>query len=105
MTINVYDIGDRRKLTAELRDEDGALADPTVLTFYMREPDDTVTDFVYGTDVELVKDSPGIYHVYWDITQSGFHHWRYEATGTVAAAEEANFTVRQTQFPAPPPAP
>lgn len=93
-----YDIGDRRKLVCEVRDEDNVLTDPTVLTFKMLEPDEVETEYVYGTDAEVVKDSTGIYHVYWDCTQQGVHYWRYEATGTVVAAEEAHFYIRESKF-------
>jgi hypothetical protein len=92
-----YDIGDRRKLTCEVRDEDGDLADPTALTFTMREPDATLTVYVWQTDAELVRTAVGTFHTYWDCSQAGAHRWRFAATGTVAAAEESAFAVRTSQ--------
>lgn len=73
-----------------------ALADPTVLTFTMLEPDSTSTTYVSG-DAEVIRDSLGLFHVYWDCTQAGVHRWRFAATGTIAAAEEASFTVRESR--------
>lgn len=99
--MQVYDIGDRRKLSCEIRNENGDLADPTTLVFTMREPDDVVTEYLYGTDAELVRDTLGIYHVYWDCAQSGFHRWRFEADGEITVAEEAGFTVRRSQVSLP----
>lgn len=93
----IYDLGDRRKLICEIRDEDDVLADPTTLIFKMIEPDQTYTEYEYGTDEELVKDSTGKYHVYWDCITPGIHYWRYEATGSVVAAEEADFYVRKSK--------
>lgn len=95
--MQVYDIGDRRKLSCEIRDEDGSLVDPTALTFTMREPDGTVTHYVRGTDAELVRDSLGIFHVHWDCELAGFHTWRFEADGVIAVAAEAIFNVRRSQ--------
>lgn len=94
----VYDIGDRRKLICEVYDENSALTDPTTLTFMIREPCGTITTYIYGTDAELVKDSVGKYHVYWDCVTAGHYDWRYEADGTVVAAEESHFSVRRSIF-------
>lgn len=88
-----YDLGDRRKLIVEVRNEDGDLADPNELSFMMREPDNELTVFDLD-DPELVNDSVGIYHVYWDCVQFGRHYWRYAATGAIAAAEESVFNIR-----------
>jgi hypothetical protein len=96
--MSTHDVGDRRRLTITVRDEDGVIADPFGVVFRMREPDDTVTVYVYGTDTEVVKDSPGVYHVDWDITLEGLHFWRFETTGDVMAAEETTFTVRRSAF-------
>lgn len=94
-----YDIGDRRKLSCEIRDETGQLVDPTTLVFLMYEPTKTLTQYVYDDGIELVQDSTGKYHVYWDCRVSGIHWWRYEASGNVGVAEEAKFTVRKSKIP------
>lgn len=93
----IYDIGDRRKLTCEVRDESGVLADPTALTFTMRAPNATLTTYAWPADAEVVRTSTGLFHVYWDCAQSGTHVWRFAATGTVAAAEESSFSVRASR--------
>jgi hypothetical protein len=89
-----HDIGDRRKLTCEVRDEANALIDPSGLTFTMRAPDGTLTEYTLADVADLVRDSVGVYHVYWDCTQAGKHFWRFAATGNVGAAEETSFKVR-----------
>jgi hypothetical protein len=88
-----YDIGDRRKLTCEVRDEDGVLIDPTALVFTMKDPGGLLTSYDLN-DVELVRDSVGLFHTYWDCVLIGKHCWRFAASGNVGAAEEKNFTVR-----------
>lgn len=93
-----YDIGDRRKLSATITDEDGALIDPDTLIFKIKLPDGTVTTYTYGTDVELVRDSIGVFHVYWDVETAGGYWWRFAASGNVGAAEEAYFSVQSSRF-------
>lgn len=86
-----HDVGDRRKLSCEIRDEDGALADPDYLTFAVREPDGAVTVYRYLTDAELVRESTGRFYVYWDCALAGVHHYRFEATGAIMAAAQDTF--------------
>jgi hypothetical protein len=93
MSEPIHDLGDRRKLTCEVRDESDQLVDPTGLTFTMREPDGTLTSWTKA-DPEMINDSVGAYHVYWDCAQVGKHFWRFAATGNVGAAEESGFKVR-----------
>lgn len=91
-----YDVGDRVKLSVTIRDleNDSALIDPDALVFTMLEPDATSTSYTYGVDAEVVRDSIGIFHVNWDVTQSGNHWSRFAASGNVGAAEELGFKVR-----------
>lgn len=88
-----YAIGDRRKLSCEIRDEDGNLADPDTLTFTMYTPDDAVTTYEYGTDTELVRDSVGKFHVYWDCAQSGLHRYTWVSSGSLALVQGSTFLV------------
>ena len=95
---STYDIGDRRKLTCQVKDEGGALADPDALVFQMRHPDGSVIEYQYGTDSQLVRVSVGVFYVYWDCAVAGIHRYRWTATGALAAAEESGFQVRGTVF-------
>ncbi len=92
----IHDIGDRRKLSCEIRDEAGALADPTQVTFIIVTPDGVSTTYTTA-DAALVKDSVGVYHVYWNCTQAGTHRWRFAASGSIGAAEESAFSVRRSK--------
>jgi hypothetical protein len=98
VAITQRDIGDGVRLTGTFTDIAGAAADPTAVTFRMKEPDDTVTVYVYLTDGELVKDSTGVYHVDWTLLQDGDHYWRMEGTGAVIAAAEGYVRVRNSQI-------
>lgn len=97
----LYDVGDERRLAAAFTDLAGDAADPSTVRFTIEEPDGTVTEYVYGTDAELVKASTGNYYVDWPIAQAGYHSWRMAGTGTAAAAEEASFTARHRKTGAP----
>ncbi len=68
--------------------------DPTALTFRHKDPAGTLTAFDWGTDAELVRDSTGDFHVDLILSDSGRHHYRWEATGSAHGAEEASFDVR-----------
>ena len=94
-----YDRGDRIRLTATIRDleNDNVLVDPDTLEFTILEPDASTTTYVYGTDAEVIRDSVGVFHVYWDAAQSGLHWARYAASGNVGAAEELGFKVGRSK--------
>ncbi|MGY4713055.1 hypothetical protein ACXDF8_26510 [Mycolicibacterium sp. CBM1] len=93
-----YDIGDRRKLTIEIRNEADELADPDALSFTMTAPDG-VTTYVYGTDAELDRDSLGTFHVYWDCAVLGVHTYKWATTGSLATVETGSFQVGRSGYP------
>jgi hypothetical protein len=97
LSTTTYDVGDRVKLSAEIRDLESVgspLIDPDTLVFKMLEPNATITTYTYGVDPELVRDSVGVFHVEWDVDQAGNHWSRFAASGNVGAAEERGFKVR-----------
>lgn len=71
----------------------GAPADPTTVTLRWRRHGGTTTMWVFGTDVQVVKDSVGVYHADIPVTEHGLHYFRWEGTGAVVAAEEGYFSV------------
>jgi hypothetical protein len=93
MAANTYIIGNGVKLLCTFRDYAAALADPAAVTCKIKQPDETVVQYDYGTDAELVRDSLGIYYVEFLPSQSGAYCWRFEGTGNVTCAEEAHFTI------------
>lgn len=95
--MNAYTLGTQVRLSATFT-VSGTATDPTAVTFKIREPDATVTTYVYGTDAELVKSSTGVYYVDYTTAAEGIHAWRMVGTGTVIAAEEQQFTVRDSRF-------
>jgi hypothetical protein len=109
--LNTYDNGDlikirgsftNRDLTDDEQatfDADGSLPvgvgqDPTTVTFKVKQPNGTVDDYVYGTDVEVVKQVAGSYHITIAAAVDGLWRYRWESTGPGQAATEERFYVR-----------
>lgn len=76
----------------------GTDTDPTTVKCFYKDPNNVVTTLIYGTDAALVKDSTGKYHV--DILGNIAGNWwyRFEATGSVVAANEAEFVISLSQI-------
>lgn len=100
MTLNAYVVGQPVRLAGHFVDVDGADINPTVVIVKYRPPGATTVTKTYGTDVQVVKDSTGHYHI--DVDTSpvvdvtpGHGIWRYRwySTGTGQAAGEMQFTV------------
>lgn len=94
---NSYDVGDLVKLTATFTTA-GVAADPTAVSVKYKNPAGTTTTKVYGTDVEVVKSSTGIYYIYVSAATEGRWYYRWYSTGTGQAAGESYFDVAQTYF-------
>ena len=76
----------------------GTDTDPTTVKCFYKDPNGAVTTLTYGIDNALVKDSTGKYHV--DIFTSVVGNWwyRFEATGSVIAANESEFVISLSQI-------
>lgn len=93
-------IGDQPVITATWKNTAGAVTDPSNATFRHVEPDDTRTDYVYGTDDEVTKSASGVYvFTVPVITQSGNHFVGPQSTAGLIAADEVFFVVERTKFP------
>ena len=73
--MRTYDIGDLVRLTGTFRNAAGVLTDPTTVTCRIERPDETETVYLYGTDVEVVRDSAGIFHV--DVVPANPGEWSH----------------------------
>jgi hypothetical protein len=96
------DIGDLLRVDIEIKNaKTNTLVDPTTLILRVLPPVSAEIDFVYLTDVELVRDSKGKYHVDLPITESGKWQLRWKGTGAAIFGEPATFNVQATDFPNP----
>lgn len=96
-SLGTFDLGDSIRVSGEFR-ASNVLVDPTVVNFTFINPAGTSTAYVYGTDVQLVKDAVGQYHV--DINGNARGRWavRYHSTGTYQGADEQYFDIEQGTF-------
>ena len=95
MAYNTHDLGDLVRVEGKFYTATtGVLADPTVVKLTIREPDATLTTYVYGTDAALVKASTGTYYADINADLVGMWHYRWWSTGTGQAAEEGRFRIR-----------
>ena len=95
---NNYDIGDLVRMSAAFTTTSGSAADPTGLTFKLKDTTGSTATYVYGTDAALVKDSTGNYHVDYAPAAAGNYYYRFAGTGAVQAAGEELFSVRESEF-------
>lgn len=87
-------IGDSRRKTVKIKNLAGALTDPSGLTFKYSIAGGTAVTLTYGTDVALVKESTGIYHVDFANNTAGVTKLYIHSTGTVQAAIEDEWYVQ-----------
>jgi hypothetical protein len=96
MAINYYDKGDVVRLYAYCTIS-GSYADPTELTLKTKQPDGTISTYLYSL-TQIDKDSVGHYHKDVEMTQAGQFWYRYEGTGALVSAEETYLIVRPSEF-------
>ena len=101
MSVNLHDVGDNVRVTGTFTDNAGDLTDPGAVFGQFRfDTQAAATEYEYGVDVELVKDSTGVYH--FDIDTTGFAgrrcYYRLYSTGPGQASEEYLFKVEQSNL-------
>ena len=95
---NYYDIGDVVRTSSTFTDTGGLRADPTTVHWVITTPDgaDTVAS---RSDTEpltntISRTTDGVYFGDVLATGSGTYWYRYNSTGNITSAAEANFRVR-----------
>lgn len=90
--------GDAVRLSAAFTNAAGTATDPTTVTLKVRPKGGTEEVFVYATDVELVKDTTGNYHLDYTVPTIAPHRglefsYQWIGTGAVAVVEPGTFSV------------
>lgn len=93
-----YTKGQKVRVSAVFRNNSDVVADPSTITFKWQTPAGVDSDYVYGTDAELVKDSTGNYHVDLTLNEADTWVYRFESTGNPVAADEESLGVAASQF-------
>ena len=97
---NYYDIGDIIRTSSTFTDTGGTNDDPSTVHFVYTTPDGTDNVFsrtgaTTGTSDTVVRASSGVYTRDILATASGTYWYRYNSTGNITAAAEANFVIRR----------
>ena len=65
------------RLSGQVTDITGVLADPSSMVLKVKTPDGITTSY----STTLIHDGSGLYHYDLPLTQAGEHYYRWEATG------------------------
>jgi hypothetical protein len=100
---NVYQKGDLVRIgPAEgetlFTDIAGNPIDPTGVSLFVTDPTGETTEYVYGTDAELVNTTPGNYHVEVSVDSAGRWFWKWASSDVGQAAEHGEFMVEPSAF-------
>lgn len=93
-----FALGQLVRISASFTDEDDAAADPGKVFCEIKTPAGVTTSYEYDSDVEVVKDATGEYHLDLDCAAVGFWRWRWYSTGLIQAADEGRFRVSASEF-------
>ena len=90
-----YDVGDVAILSAEFKNSEDQLIDPTAVTVRVLKPDGTLV----SPAPTAVRDSQGLYHAEVHLDLAGRWRYRVEGSGEAESAEESHFDVRRMRVP------
>ena len=76
----------------------GVDTDPSTVRCFYKDPAGVITTLTYGVDGILIKDATGKYHVDIYANVVGFWFYRFEGSGSLISAGEAEFYINQSQI-------
>jgi hypothetical protein len=83
-----YTFGAQVKLRATIRDDTGALVDPTEVTLIVEEPDGTETIHRYtAAPSDITRASVGVFYFDHTTVQVGTHEYRWKTESPIGAKE------------------
>ena len=95
-------VGNLVKIHATFKDESGDVQDPATVQVAVKQPDTTITVYVYGVNPEVVRESQGVYYILIDTTnKTGTWQFIWNSSGTLQAAGQTEFTVNAAYFVVP----
>lgn len=94
----IYYPGDRVYIPATFTDADtDSPADPDTVTFTLKNPNGSLSTFVFGTASEVTKVSTGTYLCGAIVNQAGVYFVKVSGTGAIAKSVEIQFRVQPFQ--------
>lgn len=91
---STYDKGDLITLTGTFTNAGGTATDPTTITLKVKKPGTALATYTYALS-QVTKTSTGVYTRNTSLDTVGTWWYRWEGTGTVEAAVEGWFEVRE----------
>lgn len=89
----VYE-GELVRVTGVFTDlETGASVDPAVVKFIYRRPDEERKELVYGTDVAVVREEAGVFHIDLLAAETGTWNYRWQSAEDKIGVAEGQVTV------------
>ena len=98
MSRSTYDIGDVVELQARSRTRTTRQWTPGTVKVTVKRPSGAETMLTYLTDQPVTKVSTDVYTYAINLDQSGIWYYRWQGTGSNAAAAVGEFEVRKTPF-------
>ncbi len=96
--MNIYDVGDKVRLTATFTNAAGTATDPTTVTCIVQlRPGLYRSTYTYA-GATITKSGTGVYYVDVTVDREGIWDYRWVGTGTVVAADEGSFNIPDSQF-------
>lgn len=93
-----FHVGDMAQIQVEFLTSDQVLFDPSGVSFMIMYPDTSRVSYVYSTDLQLIRDSIGKYHLNFPLTVSGVFTYQCKGTGSAMAVIERKFKVLPSVF-------
>lgn len=97
MAMNAYVKDNEVRLSVEFT-LDGVDTDPSTVKCLYKDPSGAITTLVYGVDGVLVKDGAGKYHADIYANVAGYWFYRFEGSGSLVSAGEAEFRINESQI-------
>ena len=93
--MNTYDVGDRVKLQAVIKNSAGAAVDPTTVALTVKPATGMATSYTYAL-AEVSKTAVGTYSMEYTIPShsGGVYYYKFTAGGTYIGMEQSSFAVR-----------
>lgn len=92
-----YIIGEVVRLSLRVADLTGLAADPGTVTLKIKPGAGAVTDYLYGSAPEVVRDDAGLYHADIELTAAGLWAYRWQLTTPNAGAAEGVINVSKSR--------
>lgn len=97
MSIDVnFVIGAVAKIAVTIKNDAGVLADPSAFRLRVKSPSGILTNYVFGSAAEIVKDAVGTYHAVIPLTEAGKWTYRWEADTPNVGVVEGVIAVKKS---------